>query len=349
MINQGRYKFTVSYLAGYILWIAVHTFVLKYNGLPLRIALTDSIIFNSCIALFGYALSSTLRYYRPGIDKFHYLAGWTLVGTIFVLCLSWLFNWIVIGNETNYSQIIHQSLLVRAVFSFFVLGSIALISWVYFSKQEQSKIERKFLDAERLMREAELASLRQQMQPHFLFNSLNSINSLIGKEPAQARKMVIQLSDFLRGTLNKDLQQMIQLKEELEHLSLYLSIEKVRFGHRLHIHINCDDTLEGLTIPALILQPVLENAIKFGLYGTLEAIDITVTIHSLPEFTIIEISNPFDSDSSVMRGTGFGLNSIKRRLTLLYNRNDLLETEVVEQLFITRLKIPTINANLSNN
>ncbi len=349
MILQGRNKFAVSYLAGWLLWIAVHTFMLILNKFPFRIALTDSFIFNSCIALFGYALSRTLRYYRPGIDKLHYLAGWTIVSTVLVISLSWLFNWIILGKEADYAQIINETMIVRSGFSFFVLGSISLVSWVYYSKQEQNRLERKVLDADRLMREAELAGLRQQMQPHFLFNSLNSINSLIGHDPVQARKMVIQLSDFLRGTLNKDLKQLVPLKEELEHLSLYLSIEKVRFGHRLQIHITCDDTLEGRTVPAMILQPVLENAIKFGLYGTLDAIDIAVTIHSTPEFTVIEISNPFDDDSSAMHGTGFGLSSIRRRLALLYNRNDLLETEITDQLFLTRIKIPEVHVNLSDH
>ncbi len=88
-------------------------------------------------------------------------------------------------------------------------------------------------------REAELYKLRQQLQPHLLFNSLNSISALITIQPAQARKMIQQLSDFLRGTLKKEENQWISLEDELQHLQLYLDIEKVRFGHRLNTAIKC--------------------------------------------------------------------------------------------------------------
>ena len=99
------------------------------------------------------------------------------------------------------------------------------------SKQEH---EQRKADAEKLAKEAELFKLRQQLQPHFLFNSLNSINALIGMRPEEARKMVQQLSDFLRGTIKKEETQWVSLEEELQYLQLYLDIEKVRFGNRLN-------------------------------------------------------------------------------------------------------------------
>src|SRR5690606_35869240 len=117
-----------------------------------------------------------------------------------------------------------------------------------------------------LLRSAELAKLRQQLQPHFLFNSLNSISALAGSKPEEARKMVHQLSEFLRGTLHKDEQTLVPFSDELRHLQLYLDIEKVRFGNRLKTEIDTHETCLNLKLPSLILQPVVENAIKFGLY-----------------------------------------------------------------------------------
>ena len=109
----------------------------------------------------------------------------------------------------------------------------------------------------------------QQLQPHFLFNSLNSINALIGFKPDEARKMIHQLSDFLRGTLKKDDDQLqVTLNDELQHLNLYLEIEKVRFGHRLQTEISCDERSGSAKLPSMLLQPIVENAIKFGLYDT---------------------------------------------------------------------------------
>jgi len=196
-------------------------------------------------------------------------------------------------------------------------------------------------DAERLAREAELSSLRQQLQPHFLFNSLNSISALVGVHPEQARIMIQQLSDFLRGTLKKDDRQLVSLEEELQHLQLYLDIEKVRFGHRLATIIHRDEASLTLKLPSLLLQPIVENAIKFGLYDTVGEISISITAETKGEHLVIEIKNPFDSFTAQPRqGTGFGLNSIRRRLYLLYSQNNLLVTRSEGNIFTTQLKIP---------
>src|SRR5690606_25682288 len=139
---------------------------------------------------------------------------------------------------------------------------------IWNSQKNQNEQEKRRTDAEKLARDAELYNLRQQIQPHFLFNSLNSIVALIGRQPERAKEMVFQLSDFLRGTLRKDDQQLIPLQEEMEHLQLYSEIEKVRFGHRLDIHIDVPEEALKASLPAMIVQPLLENAIKYGLYDT---------------------------------------------------------------------------------
>ena len=207
--------------------------------------------------------------------------------------------------------------------------------------KDQKEQEERRNETEQLVKEAELVRLRQQLQPHFLFNSLNSISALAGARPEEARKMIQQLSDLLRGTLKKDEQQTVPLKEELQHLGLYLEIEKVRFGHRLHVEMNVSEESMDQMIPPLLLQPIVENAIKFGLYGTIEDIVVSIEGRIEPSYLLIEIKNPYDAQTqSAAKGTGFGLSSIQRRLFLLYGRNDLLVTEKKETVFITRLKIP---------
>ncbi|MGZ8544756.1 MAG: sensor histidine kinase [Flavisolibacter sp.] len=218
---------------------------------------------------------------------------------------------------------------------------MALISVLWYTLQEQSASERRKTEAEKLSRDAELFKLRQQLQPHFLFNSLNSINALIQSRPEQARKMVQQLSDFLRGTLKKDEQQWTSFQDELQHLELYLEIEKVRFGHRLTTTIQYEPGIELLKLPALLLQPVVENAIKFGLYDTTGEITIRIEGRQEDGQLVISVSNPFDPEtSSPKKGTGFGLNSVQRRLYLLFARNDLLATVTASNIFITTIKIP---------
>ena len=183
--------------------------------------------------------------------------------------------------------------------------------------------------------------IRQQLQPHFLFNSLNSISALTGSKPEEARKMIQQLSDFLRGTLRKDDQQLSSLEEELKHLQLYLDIEKVRFGHRLNVIIDSTQKDALWQMPALLLQPIVENAIKFGLYDTLGETTITIKTNTEGHYLLIAVSNPYDvTNAKPTRGTGYGLSSVERRLYLLYGRNDLLTTKMESGLFITSIKIP---------
>jgi LytS/YehU family sensor histidine kinase len=216
-----------------------------------------------------------------------------------------------------------------------------MASWLISFWYEQQESEKRKEQAERLARESELVNLRQQLHPHFLFNSLNSISALVGTRPEEARKMVQQLSDFLRGSLKKDDLQMSTFEEELQYLSLYLDIEKVRFGHRLQVDIQSDETIHKMQLPPLLLQPVVENAIKFGLYDTIG--DITIRIHTRREqgMLVVEVSNPFDPETAIpQKGTGFGLSSVRRRLFLLFSRNDLLTVSQDDKIFLTTIRIP---------
>jgi len=221
------------------------------------------------------------------------------------------------------------------------LGCVTMISILWFNQLEQKEFEERKSDAEKLAKEAELFKLRQQLQPHFLFNSLNSINALIGTRPEEARKMVQQLSDFLRGTIKKEETQWVTLQEELQYLQLYLDIEKVRFGNRLTTESSIEENSLQLKLPALLLQPIVENAIKFGLYDTTgeTLIQLFATIED--KNLIIRVTNPFDPETSSPKlGVGFGLKSIQRRLYLLFARTNLLTTEVKENTFTTIVKIP---------
>jgi LytS/YehU family sensor histidine kinase len=224
----------------------------------------------------------------------------------------------------------------------FILALIGVISWIWFYLHDQQAGQKREHDTVKLAREAELASLRQQLQPHFLFNSLNSISALAGSRPEEARKMIQQLSDFLRGTIKKDDQKFVSLREELRHLELYLDIEKVRFGHRLKTEVKQAEHTPAMIMPGLLLQPLVENAIKFGLYDTIGEITIRIITLSLDDTLVIRIENPFDPTTSAKarQGTGFGLDSVRRRLYLLFGRNDLLNTQQIEDIFITEVKIP---------
>ena len=218
-----------------------------------------------------------------------------------------------------------------------------MISIIYYSQIDQKENEKRKGEAEKLARDAELYNLRQQLQPHFLFNSLNSINALIGFKPDEARRMIHQLSDFLRGTLKKDDQLQVSLTDELQHLNLYLDIEKVRFGHRLQTEISCDPKSADCILPSMLLQPIVENAIKFGLYDTTGEVVVSIRAEMDGTYLVVMVQNPYDPQTSrPKQGTGFGLRGVQRRLYLLFARNDLMETHANDNIFTTIIKVPQL-------
>lgn len=331
------------YVAWWAFWAFIQTMVLHHLELNWHAAVIDSLVSNGLLALACFAAIILYRYYQPGKSNRVYRLVFALSITIlYSITFKWIISYLL-GADVYYTDFLEKSMPIRAIISLLVLTFLTITNWLLYNIQEQKEKEQRRNDAEQLVKEAELARLRQQLQPHFLFNSLNSISALAGTKPNEARRMIQQLSDFLRGTLKKDEQQTVSLHEEIEHLKLYLEIEKVRFGHRLQVDINMECDNKDVSLPPLLLQPIVENAIKFGLYDTIEDITISISCHLENSYLNIQIKNPFDSDTQqANEGTGFGLSSVQRRLFLLYARNDLMTTEKSNNMFITSLKIPQI-------
>jgi two-component system, LytTR family, sensor kinase len=334
-------QFMIPFCISWFVWISVHQLALYSLGIDWFTALTDSIVSNTLLIFVAMLMFTVFRFYLPRNRGFMNLLVW-----IIVLTAGWFFanNWLlglILKMNTTYQTFLYNGWPVRAATGFLINGCTVLIGYSYFNWQEKQTAEQQKADAEKLTKEAELYNLRQQLQPHFLFNSLNSINALIGSQPAQARTMVQQLSEFLRSTLKKEEQQWVKLEDEIHSLQLYLEIEKVRFGNRLTTEIEIDSNALQAMIPVLLLQPLVENAIKFGLYDTTEATTIQLHASIVSNHLEIEVQNPFDAETAGgNKGTGFGLNSVRRRLFLLFGRNDLLQTETKENTFITKVQVP---------
>jgi two-component system LytT family sensor kinase len=336
--SRLRWAFVVCGLV----WAALQTYIIHSFGFLWYTAIIDGGISALLLAAACWLINNNLRYYQPGKGSYINILIWC--GALAAICMAGS-RWILpfINPDTVYINFVTQSLIIRLFTNFLAVGWMAMISMIWYGQLDQKENEKRKSEAEKLARDAELYNLRQQLQPHFLFNSLNSINALIGFKPDEARKMIHQLSDFLRGTLRKDDQQQVTLTEELAHLNLYLDIEKVRFGHRLKTEISCDENCGAAILPAMMLQPLVENAIKFGLYDTTE--DVVVSIRSEMEGSYLQImvQNPYDPQTSRPRqGTGFGLRGVQRRLYLLFARNDLMETHANDNIFTTIIKIPQL-------
>jgi hypothetical protein len=316
--------------------------ILSY-GYSVNDAVIDSLVTNGLLLGACWIISNILRYYLPYSDRYLYVL---IISVIFSLVVNALGKFIlnlILADppNTDYLIFLSNAYWLRLGIAFLLIGCMAVICVLWYTQEEEQENRQRKNDAEKLSKEAELYKLRQQLQPHFLFNSLNSISALIGSDPSLARKMIHQLSDFLRATLRKDEEQWVKVEEELQSLELYLDIEKVRFGHRLSTSIMKDEKSLQMLIPPMLLQPVVENAIKFGLYDTTDAVTIYISVVNEKDSLKVIVRNPFDPDTASPRhGTGFGLNSIKRRLYLLFARTDLVETSASDHVFTTTINIP---------
>jgi two-component system, LytTR family, sensor kinase len=330
-------------LLGFIaLWMTFHTWALtRYYLLPLNIALWDAVIFN--MALMSAALGTALLTgYLPKAGNVQI----TIVAAIaLAMAVQWISQQALVSlfDDPGYLTFLQASVPVRWALAFIFVIAAGMISHFNNRLKEWQEAHAREAATQVMVREAELQKLQLQLQPHFLFNSLNSINALILGQPEKAGEMVQQLSDFLRATIRRADEKWITLAQEIDYLQLYLSIEKVRFGHRLEVRMDLDEQIHLWLIPPLLLQPLVENAIKFGLYGTTGKVVIHLHTRREDDHLQVEISNPFDEDMQPAGGSGFGLSGLRRRLYLLYARNDLLTSRIENNNFIVCLTLPEKN------
>ena len=321
-------------------WFLGAYFLLLHQGMGEEPALVDAFFFTLFFLGGVLLLDRVFRHYTPNRKN-----GFLLV--IFPLLLSgglvWghaqLLDW-WFAEESDYLELLESSFLYRWVFLGVVIQLLAVLAVVISKLAGQEELSRREGQLIQLSKDAELAQLRQQLQPHFLFNSLNSIHALVLASPQRAREMVLLLSDFLRGTLRSEGQSRISLSDELKYLGMYFDIERVRFGHRLLVEMEVAPEVESLKIPPLLVQPLVENAIKYGLYGTLGEVKIRISCQKEENYLLITVQNPFDPQDSGPEGIGFGLSSIERRLFLIFGRTDLLLKSEENNLFQVQLKLP---------
>ncbi|MEO5650807.1 MAG: histidine kinase [Ginsengibacter sp.] len=334
-------RLRLFFSAWWLMWMVLQYIILGQLNIDDTHAIIDSILSNLLLAISCLFISNNMKYYLPRREKYGYILVLSISASFLWLLVLQAALWIILKEGDPYFQFIRASWSIRFGAGFLLISSMSMFSLLWYSQQEQREMDNRKTEAEKISKEAELFKLRQQLQPHFLFNSLNSISALTATNPEKARHMIHQLSDFLRGTLKKDEHQWNTLEEELQYLQLYLEIEKVRFGYRLQTRIIYDDAVLKYKLPVLLLQPVVENAIKFGLYDTTGEVLIQLEAIAEQNNLKIRVQNPFDPETSQpLKGTGFGLTSIQRRLFLLFARHDLLQIKKEKDHFITTILIP---------
>jgi hypothetical protein len=194
--------------------------------------------------------------------------------------------------------------------------------------------------AEVLARDAELKALKAQINPHFLFNSLNSISALTSIDAARAREMCIHLSDFLRTSLRLGERVTIPFEADLELARTYLNVEKVRFGSRLRVKEEIDPACANCDIPPLLLQPLVENCIKHGIANLVEGGEICMTAHRNGKSMQFVIENPFDPEAKENPNSGIGLKNVRDRLATRFGAEGKIEIIVEQSKFRVTLSLP---------
>jgi hypothetical protein len=195
-------------------------------------------------------------------------------------------------------------------------------------------------EAQTLARDAELQALRMQINPHFLFNSLHSIAALATLDGARAREMCIKLSDFLRSSLGLGQRESVPLREELALARSYLEVEQVRFGARLQFSETIQESCQDCAIPVLLLQPLVENAVKHGIAGLVEGGAVRLSVERQGESVRVAVENGFDPEAPPPNRLGMGLPHVRRRLQLRYGTAASMEAGGREGIYRVELRFP---------
>jgi two-component system, LytTR family, sensor kinase len=328
------------------LFLAAGQSVLFYLALGnfVYMSIADSLL--SLLIYSGIALTLwyPFKYFNSGERNTISLAS-NLLATGAITILMWLMvtrvlMMAVMPEENDYKAFWDLTLTYRIATGVFIYALIVLAFYLFQSLMHLSEKNAKEAKLENIVKETELRLLRSQINPHFLFNSLNSISSLTITDPEKARDMIVKLSEFMRYALSRKDEQLVTLRSELENLRLYLEIEKVRFGERLSIEELIEEECLDFRIPVLLLQPLYENAIKHGVYESTESVKLTTRAAIAGGFITIAISNNYNPAPSMRKGTGTGLTNVARRMELSYGSNASIKTSRDDSVFTVTLYMP---------
>lgn len=223
----------------------------------------------------------------------------------------------------------------------FLYGATVAVQYLVLEVQAAKEAEEEALRYQLLAREAELKAFKAQIDPHFLFNSLNAVAALCGSRPNDARAMTQMLADFFRQTLRHGGLDRVTLAEELELVRRYLAIEQVRFGSRLAVRIDVDERAAVATVPPLVLQPLVENAVRHGIASMTDGGTIDLSATMVDGRLRISIENPADPDRPRKRGEGIGIQNARGRINAMSGGRALFRAAEEAGRFRVEIEVPS--------
>jgi len=339
------FKTIITYIVCWLAIGAIQSMIIYFNySQLLSSSLVDGFIFNFSFAGLGIGIWFPTRYSKPVKHKLFNLLFNQLTTVVIVLFLWLIFNISVLQylffENAEYITFLTKSIPWRVISGLFYYSILVLIYYllIYYTDL-QDKLTNE-LRLKEMVKEAELNMLKSQINPHFLFNSLNSISSLTLTNPEKAQEMIIKLSDFLRYSVSQPDDKFTTLENEFNNISRYLDIEKIRFGNKLVYHYQLTPESLSVRIPVMILQPIYENAVKHGVYESIDTVTIHTATSLIHDMLIITIINNFEEHSKYQKSSGIGLKNIRERLKLIYQNDSLLKTNFENNKFKVELTIP---------
>jgi len=242
-----------------------------------------------CAAIFGYAWTAIEYYYayftNPVLNTTNYLARSPRIALDYAMTLT--------------------------AWSALYLG---MKNWLLWQKERENALR-----ASALANRAQLEMLRYQLNPHFLFNALNSIRASVDEDQARAKQMITQLSEFLRYSLLGDTAKKIPLRDEIEAVKNYLAIEKIRFEEKLSVTFDVESAAEDFRVPCFLLNPLVENAVKHGLQTSPKPLEIKISAQIRNDKLFLEVANSGELQNGARtNGNGIGLKNVRERLDKLF-------------------------------
>ena len=343
LATKGRFTL---YLLGWLPVGGVLGYLLSFTGqLPLiqaeALALPLALFF-AFVCLAPWYMCRVLPLGRSHIPKLigNHVAAAVVAGLLWIV----LAKVLALALSRSYFPQLDQRFSPQLPLLFGVGVLLYLLSvaryYVLLVVESSQEAETREQEARTLAREAELKALKAQINPHFLFNSLNSISALATVDGVRAREMCIKLSDFLRSTLSLGEKRSISLKEELALAKAYLDVEQVRFGARLRTTFHTDPDCDACVVPPLFLQPLVENAVKHGIAGMVDGGTIEVDAHCQDGWLRVKIENEFDPDAPPATRHGLGLQNVRSRLRALYENQARLDAAVSGNAFVVHVELP---------
>lgn len=343
IVNRSR--LLVWWLAWAVLAAGQSSLIHFVYGSSIDAAIADGLISMAIFGLIGLAVWFPVRaILKNNTQLFSNILNLAFTGTVTIIF--WLFATkylvrAIVTEKMDYQLFWHSVLFFRITAGVLIFFLIILAYYLFHSATQLAEKASRQAQLESLVREAELKILRSQINPHFLFNSLNSISSLTVTDPEKAREMIVKLSDFMRYSLSSRNDQPVTLRNEMESLRLYLDIEKIRFSDRLVIEEEISDDCLPALLPGLLLQPLYENAVKHGVYESTERVTIRTSVRREGDSVVISVTNNIDPEAIVTRkGAGIGLKNVRGRLELFYGEKGEMTVTRNDESFNVNLRFP---------